>query len=88
MLGEKLKEIRKSKKLNQSDIASLLGVSNKTISAYETGQRNISTAKLLEFCKIFKVTPNELLAVANKPQRKKKREVIRKDLSYVPHNVD
>ncbi len=88
MLGEKLKEIRKSKKLNQSDIGNLLGLSNRTISTYETGQRNISTANLLKFCKIFGTTPNELLAVANKPQRKKKREVIRKDLSYIPHNVD
>lgn len=88
MLGEKLKEIRKSKKLNQAEIGNLLGVSNKTISKYENGERNISTAKLLQFCKLFNITPNEILGVANKPQRKKKREVNRKDLSYIPHNVD
>lgn len=41
--GLRLKELRESKKLSQSDVASRLKVSTKTISAYE---RNIQTPRL------------------------------------------
>ena len=45
ILKNHLKEIRKEKKLSQSALAELVGVSRNTISSIETGQFN-PTAKL------------------------------------------
>ena len=45
ILKNRLKEIRKEKKLSQSALAELVGVSRNTISSIETGQFN-PTAKL------------------------------------------
>ena len=44
-LKNKLKEIRKEKKLSQQDLADMVGVSRNTISSLETGQYE-PTAKL------------------------------------------
>lgn len=46
ILKNRLKEIRKEKKLSQSALAELVGVSRNTISSIETGQFN-PTAKLV-----------------------------------------
>lgn len=45
ILKNRLKEARTAKKLSQSDLAGLVGVSRNTISSIETGQFN-PTAKL------------------------------------------
>ncbi len=45
VLKNHLKEIRKSKKLSQSELAKIVGVSRNTISSIETGQFS-PTAKL------------------------------------------
>lgn len=45
ILRNRLKEIRKEKKLSQTDLAEIVGVSRNTISSIETGQFN-PTAKL------------------------------------------
>ena len=45
ILKNRLKEIRSEKKLSQTDLAEMVGVSRNTISSIETGQFN-PTAKL------------------------------------------
>ncbi len=45
ILKNRLKEIRNEKKLSQSELASIVGVSRQTISSIENGQFN-PTAKL------------------------------------------
>lgn len=45
ILKNKLKEVRSEKKLSQSQLAEMVGVSRNTISSIETGQFN-PTAKL------------------------------------------
>ena len=45
VLKNKLKEARRERKLSQTDLAKLVGVSRNTISSIETGQFN-PTAKL------------------------------------------
>lgn len=45
ILKNNLKEVRKEKKLSQSTLAEMIGVSRNTISSIETGQFN-PTAKL------------------------------------------
>lgn len=45
ILKNRLKEVRSEKKISQSDLAKMVGVSRNTISSIETGQFN-PTAKL------------------------------------------
>ena len=45
ILKNRLKEVRKEKKLSQTELAEMVGVSRNTISSIETGQFN-PTAKL------------------------------------------
>ena len=45
ILKNRLKEVRKEKKLSQTELAEMVGVSRNTISSIETGQFN-QTAKL------------------------------------------
>ena len=45
ILKNRLKEVRKEKKLSQTELAEMVGVSRNTISSIETGQFN-TTAKL------------------------------------------
>lgn len=47
-LGEKVRKIRKKKKITQSDLAKVLNVSTQMVTYYETGGRGISIEKLKE----------------------------------------
>lgn len=54
-LGEKIKLLRKRKKLKQDDLAELLKLSRGQISNLESGRRNISLKKLKKLCEYFQV---------------------------------
>ena len=60
-IGKFIANCRKDKNLTQSDLAELLGVSNRTISKWETGRGmpDLSMFKLL--CDNLDITYNELL---------------------------
>ena len=59
--GEFLYTLRKEKGLTQSQLASLLGVTNKAVSKWETGEAMPETSLLLPLSKILGVTVDELL---------------------------
>lgn len=52
-IGERLREFRKAEGLGQSDVASAIGVSSKTISAWERGDRQPNAEKLMKLCTFF-----------------------------------
>jgi transcriptional regulator with XRE-family HTH domain len=56
-----LKKLRKSKKLSQTELAGLLGLSQRTISHYEQGGAEPSLECLVEIAKLLGVTTDELL---------------------------
>lgn len=58
--GEKIRELRKSKKMSMKELGTLIGVSEQAISQYERGTRNISLEKLIKISEVFRVTVNEL----------------------------
>jgi transcriptional regulator with XRE-family HTH domain len=60
-LGEKLKELRKSKNLNQSDVAKIINVDRSTYGKYETGDSSPDYDKLIKLADYFRVTIDELL---------------------------
>lgn len=54
-LGEKVKQLRKRKCLNQDDLAKVLELSRSQISNLESGRRNLSLKQLENLCEYFKV---------------------------------
>lgn len=51
--AENLKLLRQSKKMTQSQLAELLGIDQRTVSAYEKGLCETSLATLAKICEIF-----------------------------------
>ena len=54
-LGEKVKLIRKRRKLKQDDLAEFLNLSRSQISNLESGRRNLSLKQLERLCDYFQV---------------------------------
>lgn len=52
-IGEKIKLLRKSRKMTQEDFSQKIGVSRSTLSCYEIGQRTPSLRTLQEIAEIF-----------------------------------
>lgn len=61
LFGEKLKELRKSKKLTQLSLAKKLNVSDKLISKWENGLSIPNVEMLNEICKFFEIDVNVML---------------------------
>lgn len=62
--GDFLYELRKEKGLTQAELAQILGVTNKAVSKWETGEAMPETSLLLPISRIFDVTVDELLSGA------------------------
>ena len=60
-IGEFLSILRKSKGLTQQEVADALGVSNKTVSSWETGASCPDIGMLHAIAELFGVTCDELL---------------------------
>ena len=56
-----LREIRKSKKLNQLQVAMALNISREALSHYETGKREPSLSLLVQMSKYFNVSIHFLI---------------------------
>ena len=61
----RLKEIRKSAKLTQSDIASVLGITREAYGMYEAGKRQISLKILDDLAEYYKVSMDYLVGRAD-----------------------
>jgi putative transcriptional regulator len=60
----KLKEIREDRKMKQIDLAELLDVSQRTISAWETGRRTPSPKFMQQIEDIFNVPKEDIFFTA------------------------
>lgn len=63
--GEKLKAVRKSKRLTQLDLSIKLGVSKGTISAYEQSLSYPSLETLVKICDILDISSDYLLGISD-----------------------
>lgn len=61
--GERLRKLRKQKKLTQKQLASLIGVKNSIISFYEVGDRIPSPEILIKLSTVLGVTSDYLLGI-------------------------
>lgn len=61
-IGKFIHDLRKEKDLTQKQLADLVGVSDKTISKWETGRGIPDTAIMNELCQVLGISINELLS--------------------------
>lgn len=52
-IGRKLKELRISRDLKQSELADLVGLSRPAISNIESGKRSLTLSTLKRFCEVY-----------------------------------
>ena len=64
-LSCKLRELRLSQNLSQSDVAKKLKLSPSIVSGYETGERTPSTENLLALSYLYKCSTDYLLGKSN-----------------------
>lgn len=65
----RLKELRKEKKLTQKELANLMGVNVKTIGRWERGEFEIKLAQAKMLADFLGVTPGYLLGYSDFPAR-------------------
>lgn len=59
--GDNLRNLRKSKKMSQEDLAEKMKVSRQSVSKWETGDAYPEMNNILELCKIFRCHINDLV---------------------------
>lgn len=74
MLGERIYFYRKRMGISQKELAALLNVTNKAISKWETGVALPKSETIIELAKIFNVSSDELLNLANRSKEQKTHE--------------
>ncbi len=63
MIGSKLKEFRTAAKMSQRDVAKLMNTPQPHYWRWENGKSIPDAKQMLELCKIFKCTPNNLYGI-------------------------
>jgi len=67
-LQNRIKQLRKKKGITQSDFARMLGVSQPTVSDWETGHKYPATNKLTQLSKIFEAPVSYILGLDLQPE--------------------
>lgn len=71
MIGQKIRDLRKQKRMSQTELAKSAGVSQTTVTAWETGKAEPSSSAVSKLADIFNVTTDYLLGRPNKQEIKK-----------------
>lgn len=91
--GERLRELRKDKKLSQRELGEIFGLSESTIGMYERGQRFPDFDILVKFADFFDTTTDYLLT-GRKPEKElpelneKDKKDIAKQLETILQRMD
>ena len=63
----RVKELRKQKRLSQTELGEMLGLTHKSISTIESGVRGTTIEKLILLAKFFDVSTDYLLGLKDEP---------------------
>jgi len=63
MIGQRLKDLRREKKISQENIADILGIQKATVSNYETGKAEPSDRVKIEMARFFDVSLDYLMGI-------------------------
>lgn len=72
MFTDKLKKIRKAKKLTQTQLAELCGISRNSIVNWETGKSTPKVADIEKLSMILGISPHELMGGGTEKQQEEK----------------
>ncbi|MBI5729631.1 MAG: helix-turn-helix transcriptional regulator, partial [Ignavibacteriales bacterium] len=61
IIGQKINQLRTSKKMNQQKLANYLGISRPTITQIEKGERYLTPEEILKLSEYFNISLNELI---------------------------
>lgn len=67
-VGERIRELRKARKMTQNEFAERINVTKSTVSAYENGTRLPSYDVLIRVARLFKVSTDHLLGYSEKTE--------------------
>ena len=67
-VGERIKELRKARRMTQNEFAERINVTKSTVSAYENGSRLPSYDVLIRIARLFKVSTDHLLGYSKKTE--------------------
>ena len=63
----RVKELRKQRRLSQTELGDVLGLTHKSISTIESGVRGTTIEKLILLAKFFEVSTDYLLGLSDDP---------------------
>lgn len=87
MIGNRIKDLRKEKHLSQSELGKIIGVSQTTVTAWETGRAEPASAYLSKLADYFDVSTDYLLG--RKKSKNFNEEQETKDLKkFLEDNLD
>lgn len=66
----RIRNLREDHDLNQTQVASYLGMSQTGYSKYETGENDIPTSVLIKLSELYNVSIDYMLNVSDKPQKR------------------
>lgn len=81
--GDRLKLLRKNRKVTQIRLSTHLGISQEAVSAYERNESMPNTDILIELSKFFDVTVDYLLGLDNVKKRISERELNEFEISLI-----
>ena len=67
LFAYRVKKLRRQRKLSQQELGEALGLTQKTISAIESGNRTTTIEKLILLAKFFDVSTDYLLGLKDEP---------------------
>ena len=67
LFATRVKELRKQKRLSQTELGEVLGLTHKSISTIESGVRGTTIEKLILLAKFFDVSTDYLLGLKDEP---------------------
>lgn len=84
MIGSRIKALRESRRMNQAELAKLLGVANTTISQYETEKRSVDDASKIKIAEYFNVSVDYLLGRWDMQEKQIEENIKASDFSAIP----
>ena len=67
LFATRVKELRKQRRLSQTELGEVLGLTHKSISTIESGVRGTTIEKLILLAKFFNVSTDYLLGLKDEP---------------------
>ena len=67
IFAKRVKELRRQRRLSQTELGEVLGLTHKSISTIESGLRGTTIEKLILLAKYFEVSTDYLLGLKDEP---------------------